>query len=281
MNHWIILAHAGAWDIPPSLHDCHLEGLKGALDAGKKVLEKGMGALEAAIEVVRFLEDYPGINAGRGSAKTLRDEVEMDASIMEGEHMNIGAVAHIRHVEHPIQLAYQVLTRSPHTLLVGEGAEEKALLWGLPFKPNSYFKEPFEPAGGDTVGCLIRDSQGHLVCASSTGGTANKWPGRVGDTPLPGCGYYVDDRIGGVVCSGEGEAIMRSLLAARAFFLMSQGLSAKKAAEEALRILESISPGEAGLLTLTKDGAWGWAYNTPHFPRGIIEAGDKEPRLWL
>src|SRR5215469_13843807 len=179
-------------------------GLEYALDAGYSVLEKGGSSLDAVSTAVRILEDDPLFNAGRGAALTREGAAELDAAIMDGKLQRAGAVASVRHVKNPVELARRVMEKSRHVLLVGPGAEEFALEEGFCLVPNLYFRtaervEQLEseqrgervsdlvpPAAQGTVGAVARDSKGDLAAATSTGGMTNKRPGRVGDSPIIG-----------------------------------------------------------------------------------------------
>lgn len=285
---WSLLVHAGAWDIPDNLIDRHMEGVYEAMRLAGKLLASGKSAVDAVVEAVAYLEDVPEINAGRGGSITNRGEVELDAAVMDGNTLQIGAVAYVKHVRNPVRLARRIMESSPHILLVGEGAEEMALQWRLEMQPNAYFLTEHEMKAWkkqlgvhDTVGAIALDHHGHIAVATSTGGTPLKWSGRVGDTPLPGCGYYADDRSGGVVCTGQGEAIMRTILAHRAITILQQRGDPQLAADQALDHLIQTTRGKAGLLVISPDGRWGSAFNTRHFPRGVWSSDMKRPRLWL
>ncbi len=285
---WILLVHAGAWDIPEALRERHAQAVEAAVRHAGNLLKAGKSAIDAVVEAVAYLEDIPEINAGRGGSITNRGEVEMDAAVMDGNTLQVGAAAYIKHVRNPVRLARRIMESSPHILLVGEGAEEMALQWRLEMQPNEYFITDHElknwrnrVMGTDTVGAVALDGQGHIAVAASTGGTPFKWSGRVGDTPLPGCGYYADDRAGAVVCTGQGEAIMRTVMAFRAMYLLQSQGDPQWAADTALDYLIQTTGGKAGLLVLSPDGRWGVAYNTDHFPRAVWASDMKEPHVWL
>ena len=285
---WLVLAHAGAWGIPEGSAERHIQAVHEAVVRAGRLLAAGKSAVDAVVEAVAYLEEVPEINAGRGGFLTRKGEVEMDAAVMDGNTLQIGAAAYIKHVRNPVYLARRIMESSPHILLVGEGAEEMALHWRLELQPNRYFISPSEEQNWrrqaeshDTVGAVAIDRHGHLATAVSTGGTPFKWSGRIGDTPLPGCGYFADDRTGAVVCTGEGEAIMRTVMAFRAASILQATGDPQQAAEGALAYLEQMTRGRAGLLVVSPDGRWAAAYNTPDFPRAVWSSTMKAPLIWL
>src|SRR5579872_3669543 len=199
--------HGGAGPIPaqaltPTRDKEFRTSLRTSLDAGYQVLESGGSSLDAVTTAVRILEDDPLFNAGRGAALTRGGWAELDAAVMEGNQQRAGAVASVRHVKNPVDLARRVMEKSRHVLLVGAGAEEFALEEGLALVPNLYFRtverqrqleseqrgqavSELDPASG-TVGAVAFDQQGNLAAATSTGGMTNKRSGRVGDSPIIG-----------------------------------------------------------------------------------------------
>ena len=267
---WAIAVHGGACRIPSALQAPRREGCAAALQAGKMILERGGSALEAVKAAVCLLEDDPLFNAGRGSVANADGEVEMDAGIMDGATLDVGAVACVRFLYNPVEAAHAML-REPPVLLVGAGAEAFATARGI-----AECKEGIRPAthdGGnhDTVGCVARDREGHVAAATSTGGLAGTLTGRVGDAPLPGCGFYAEDGIGAVSLSGDGEAIARTLLAAR----VMRALETKGAGAAAATIFEPLARlgAEAGVILLDRDGAIGVAHNSPHFAAAHAREG--------
>jgi beta-aspartyl-peptidase (threonine type) len=227
--------HGGAWNIPDDAVDAHRRGLAPPLLAGYEALRKGASALDAVELAVRMLEDDPVYNAGRGSHLNAAGELEMDASIMEGTRRRAGAVAAIDGVKHPVSVARRVMEDSPHVLLVGRGAKQFARRAGVELCTTRSLlvgreRERFEKIrAGDrslvaaefsprarphgTVGAVARDRKGRVAAATSTGGTQDKAPGRVGDSAIPGSGTYADDRRGAASCTGWGEPILRAALA--------------------------------------------------------------------
>lgn len=282
--HIAMIVHGGAWAIPDDQVEAHRQGCRAALAAGWAILESGGSALDACEAAVRVLEDDPAFDAGVGAHLTADGAVELDAAIMDGHTLRYGAVAGLRRVRNPISLARHIL-EGPATFLVGEGAERYAAAHGLPLCDNQELIVERErrlwerwragqmataphdaqtvPDVRDTVGALALDCRGNLAAANSTGGTPFKLSGRVGDTPLIGCGLYADAQIGGAVCTGWGEAIVRVALARRVVDLLERGLPPQAAAEAAVRVLNRrVVGGSGGCIVLTPDGRPGVAWNT-------------------
>ncbi len=283
----VLVVHGGAGTIPEERQEAAIAGCRRAAQAGWSILVAGGSALDAVEAAVRALEEDPTFNAGRGSVITRAGTVEMDALIMDGATLRAGAVAAIRRVRHPIMLARAVMERTPHVLLVGHGAEALAELLGLPMADEAELVAPRDRArwealqrGGppdlravlaeamaepmDTVGAVALDAAGHVAAAVSTGGISNKWPGRVGDSALVGCGAYADDRCGAAAATGWGETLMRVVIAKTACDFIALGLSPQAAVEAALRLLEERVGGRGGLIALDPMGRLGIAHNTPH-----------------
>ncbi len=268
----VLVVHGGAGRINPQHAQPRAAALARALDAGWAVLTAGGRALDAVVAAVQVLEDDPLFNAGRGSSLTRAGTVEMDAGLMDGHTLAVGAVAAVRRVANPIRLAREVLHHSEHIFLVGPGAEAFAQHRGLPLvDPQTLITEerrrqwqahqPTAPTG-DTVGAVALDVQGDLAAATSTGGLLAKALGRVGDSPLVGCGFYAENALGACSTTGLGEAIARVLLAFRAVSLLSQVSSPTEAARQALTLLKERTGGEAGLILLSPTGRIGVAWNT-------------------
>ncbi len=283
----VLIVHGGAGRIPESAREERAEGLTQALDAGWAVLANGGSALDAVVAAVRVMEDLSMFNAGRGSALTRAGTVEMDAGVMDGATLGVGAVAGVRRVAHPILLARRVLDASPHIFLAGEGAEVFALEQGIPLvEPEALVTEKqrqalarrlaaLAPTVADTVGAVALDARGHLAAATSTGGIVGKMPGRVGDSPLVGCGFYADDMLGACSATGIGESIARALLSFRAVSALSR-LDAQRAAEDALAYMAERVGGQAGLILLARDGRMGIAWNSPHMSYAFRTVGDEQ-----
>jgi beta-aspartyl-peptidase (threonine type) len=275
----VLVVHGGAWNIPPEMQAAHLAGTQQAVAVGWEILQGGGSALDAAEAAIRAMEDDPTFDAGVGSVLTADGTVELDAGIMEGETLKIGAVAALRQYAAPISIARRVLEYTHHHLLVGEGAEAFAADQGFSAIPNerlivareqelyAAFRAGTRNAAdsfgkSDTVGAIARDNHGRLVAGNSTGGVSFSHAGRVGDAPLPGVGYYADNRFGAVVCTGWGEHIMRVGLALRAMHLLESGLPAQAVANQAVTLIRERVGGQAGLLVIDEQGRIGIAHST-------------------
>jgi len=279
-----ILVHGGAAKVSEEVLRAREEGCRRAALVGWEILEKGGSALDAVEAAVRVMEEDPFFNAGRGSALTMEGQIEMDAAIMDGSTLKAGAVGAVRNILHPVSLARLVMEKTPHVLIVGEGALRLARLYGmeevpleslvterqrLQWKNAGHF--PYE---GDTVGAVAIDKNGHVAAATSTGGLIGKLPGRLGDTPLIGCGTYADDLAGAASATGIGEAIIKVVLAKTACDLMRQGLHPQEAAHKAIHILEERTGGKGGIILVDREGRLGWAFNSECMPIAFME-GDR------
>lgn len=259
-------------------------GLTAALLAGQAVLEKS--ALDAVEQAVRALEDCPVFNAGRGAVYSHEGEQHMDAAIMSGQNREAGAVAGIQRVRNPITLARKVLSHSQHILLIGQGAEQFAKEQNCTFAEDDYFHSDYRwqqllaireqhttaldhGIGLGTVGAVALDSHGHLAAATSTGGMTNKRYGRVGDSPLIGCGTYADDRCA-VSATGHGEYFIRSAfaydIAARMRYAQ---MSLAAACKAALNTVAELGGG-GGVIAIDADGNFSTPFNTGRMYRGAI-----------
>src|SRR5712664_3235252 len=226
-----LIVHGGAWDIPDEAIDACKSGCQRALTAGWAILHRGGSALDAIEAAIVVLEDDPVFDAGYGSHLNLDGRVECDAIVMNGGTLRSGAAATLQRVKNPIRLARKILESCPHMMLVAEGAERFAKEHGIKLcKPEELVSEAEQEAwmkckadkhaaehhrGHEqgTVAAVAIDREGRLFAATSTGGTCCKLPGRVGDSPLIGCGCYADSEAGGVSCTGYGEAIMKIVMA--------------------------------------------------------------------
>jgi beta-aspartyl-peptidase (threonine type) len=292
-----IIIHGGAWDIPRSVRRAHVEGVKAAAARGMEVLGQGGTAVRAVIEAVKVLEANPTFDAGRGSFLNAAGQVELDAIVMDGRDLSVGAVAAVQNVLHPVELADLVRTRSPHCFLVGRGAADFARFCGMrvcspeellvgrekqrylrlkkrkkkKFRIRPMFEGRVRKGSfpSDTVGAVAFDRLGGTAAATSTGGVPNKLPGRVGDSPLVGAGAYADRRSGGASSTGLGESILKVLMAKTAVDLMGEGWTASRAAREAVRRLQRRVDGLGGVITIDGRGRCGYAYNTPFMARAV------------
>jgi beta-aspartyl-peptidase (threonine type) len=229
--------------------------------------------LDAAEAAVVVLEDNPLFNAGTGSALNSLGQVEMDAAIMEGETLRAGAVAAVRGIKNPIKLARRVMEDGRHLLFAGEGALLFAREIGFPqCDPEALIVEAERARWQEkhgTVGCVALDADGRIAVATSTGGIFNKLPGRVGDSSLIGCGTYANDH-GGVSCTGQGEAIIRIVMAKTALDFLKEGAEPRAAAHQAIALLAQKTGGTAGLIMIDRRGKIGYARNTECMPVGFI-----------
>lgn len=259
---WAIIVHGGAKTIAADEADAHRDGCARAAAAGADVLRRGGSAIDAARIAVRVLEDDPVFNAGHGSVANAAGDVEMDAGIMNGTTLAVGAVAAVQRIANPVEAAAALLDAAP-VLLVGEGAEAFALDRGIAAWDETPDTRPPRKAGHDTVGCVAMDSNGGFAAAASTGGLDGTLPGRVGDTPMPGCGFYADDAVGAVALSGEGEAIARTTLGSQ----VMRAMETRPAGAAVRSILEPLQrlDAEAGVVAIDSAGRIGVAHNTGHF----------------
>jgi beta-aspartyl-peptidase (threonine type) len=273
-----IILHGGAGDIPEDELSKRLDGCKEAALEGWKILEKDGSALDAVEIAVTVLEDNPLFNAGTGSALNLLGQIEMDAAIMDGRTLSAGAVAAVNSIKNPIRLARRILEDGRHLLLAGEGAVSFARQAGFPeCPPESLIVEPARRRWQDnhgTVGCVALDRGGGLAAGTSTGGMFNKLPGRVGDSPLIGCGTYADG-IGGGSCTGDGEAIIRIVMAKTALDFVRSGCDPMEAAKRAVALLEEKTGAQAGLIIVDRQGRAGHARNTARMPVCLISDAGK------
>jgi beta-aspartyl-peptidase (threonine type) len=225
------------------------------------------------------LEDDPLFNAGTGSTLNRLGGIEMDAAIMEGKSLRAGAVAAVSGIKNPIRLARRIMEDGRHVMLASEGALSFAREIGFAqCPPEELIVESAQKVWNEkhgTVGCVALDSTGNIAVATSTGGTFNKLPGRVGDSPLPGCGTYADD-CGGVSCTGHGEAIMRVVLGKAALEFIRNGVDAGSAAQQAVALLAQKTGSTAGLIMIDQQGRIGYACNTTHMPVCFIRNGLSE-----
>lgn len=264
-----IIVHGGAGTVRDDRLPRHLEGCKEAALVGWKILEQAGTALDAVEAAVVALEDNPLFNAGTGSTLNSRGEIEMDAAITEGSSHRAGAVAAVQKIKNPIKLARRVMEDGRHVLLASEGALLFARQIGFPeCAPEDLVVEErrkhWQERHG-TVGAVALDAAGVIAVATSTGGILGKLPGRVGDSPLFGCGTYADD-YGGVSCTGDGEAIIGSVLAKTAVTFLEKGTEAQVAAKMAVTVLEEMATGRGGLILIDRWGKIGYARNTSHMP---------------
>src|SRR6202165_3638434 len=297
-----LIVHGGAWDIPDEAVEACKSGCHAALAAGWSILSCGGSALDAVEATVTVLEDDPVFDAGYGSHLNFDGRVECDAIVMNGATLRAGAAATLQRIKNPIRLARKILEHCPHMMLVAEGAERFAKAQGMQLckpeelvseaeweawqkcKEDTHAAEHHRGHEQGTVGAVAIDSNGNLFAATSTGGTCCKLPGRVGDSPLIGCGCYADSEAGGVSCTGHGEAIMKVVLAKTAVDLLRQRAicvdspaasscdlsTADMAAREAVHLFAKRTHATGGLILLYSHGNPGFAFNTPRMAYGFV-----------
>lgn len=298
-----IIVHGGAWRIAEETHADHIGGTHVAAEAGWKILAAGGSALDAVEKAVSVMEDDPTFDAGVGSVLNRTGDIEMDAIIMDGSTLELGAVAAVRGITNPIQLARMILQHPDHNILVSEGARRFAEQHGMRLcaeaeltvqreieryrrlqqTPEYELSHEFRPAMGnpqDTVGAVALDAEGNIAAATSTGGAAYKLPGRVGDSPLVGCGAYADNLTGGASTTGHGESIMRVVLAKTATDALAHGVNVQEAADYAIKTMFDRTGGYGGIILLDRTGQRAFAYNTPHMAVAWAdEHGDIHARI--
>ncbi len=269
----IVHGGAGAWqsDIE-RLQQAMTVCIEAAL-VGQAVLTQAGTAVDAVEAAVRVLEASPVLNAGHGSYPNANGNIEMDALIMDGKDLNLGAVAAVQRIRSPISLARRVMEDCDDALLVGPGTNAFADNIGFPCCELSDLLVDMEPPPtkqsntlGDTVGAVAIDSFGNVAAATSTGGTINKVPGRVGDSPLVGCGGYADNHTAAVSATGRGEDLMKVVISKQVCDFVGSGLSANSACEAAIVLLEERVSGSGGVIAIDARGQIGFAYNTFAMP---------------
>jgi beta-aspartyl-peptidase (threonine type) len=273
VGHWAVIVHGGCKPVAPQEEPANRVGIAAAVSAAARLLAAGASSLDAVEAAVRALEDDSCFNAGTGAVAKADGVVELDASIMEGGDLKVGAVCALQGVRNPVSVARALLDEE-ETLLAGEGARKFAQAQG--FRMETLAPRQDAAAGCDTVGCVAIDQNGRIAVATSTGGLNGALPGRVGDAPLPGCGFYADDTLGGVSLTGEGERIMRVMLAGRVMEALRTGPDAQAAADLGLQALDRIG-GEAGVIAVDRSGHIGWSHNAAQMAVGWMRAADSEP----
>ncbi len=287
-----IVVHGGAgqWKYSVDHLKKAVSACREASKAAQVILRAGGPALDAIEAAVRFLEDAPFVDAGKGSYLNAAGEIELDALIMDGATMNLGAVAAVRGIRNPVSLARDVMSKSRHNFLVAQGAEEFAdsisfprcesedlitdeqrviyqeYLLFIDSQNGTYSSDSVEFDEGDTVGAVAIDMDGNLAAATSTGGTKLKEPGRVGDSPLVGSGAYADNFTAAVSATGHGESLMKILISKRVCDFVANGLSTQGACEAAIDVLSERVAGHGGLIAVDRKGRVGITFNTAAMP---------------
>ncbi|MES1218891.1 MAG: isoaspartyl peptidase/L-asparaginase [Bacteroidota bacterium] len=302
MSKFTMAIHGGAGTIlkeqmTPELEAAYTDGLRIALDAGYTVLAAGGSAIDAVNASMIVLEDNLLFNAGRGSVFTKKGEQEMDAAIMDGKTLDAGAVAGIKNVRNPIELATAVMQHSDHVFLCGEGANDFALKRGIKLEPDEYFfsqfrydqwkamrdsdnysldhsnqrlEELMKDKKFGTVGAVACDNKGNIAAATSTGGMTNKKYGRIGDSPLIGCGTYANNKTCAISCTGHGEPFIRGVAAYDVSCLMEyRGLSLHEAMNIVVNDKLVKLEGEGGMIGVDANGNAALLFNSAGMYRGV------------
>ena len=291
-----IAIHGGAGtmsreEMTAELEQDYRRALSTALDTGYALLEQGAPSLDVIVAVIRVMEDSPLFNAGKGAVFTSSGIHELDASIMDGRTLNAGAVGAVRYVKNPIHAARLVMDKSPHVMLIGEGAQEFAFAHGVERVPMDYFYTEYRykqlikaqelEKSGDagltykfgTVGAVALDKNGNLAAGTSTGGTTNKRFGRVGDSPIIGAGNYASNQTCAVSGTGQGEFFIRSVVGHDIAALMEyRGLTVEQAAREVVMQKLVDLGGEGGVIAVDGKGAVALEFNSAGMYRGAIDA---------
>lgn len=280
--------------MPDDMVEAHIRGVRNALAAGWRVLERAGCALDAVEEAVVIMEDDETFDAGRGSFLNRDGKVQLDALVMDGATLRAGGVGCVERLRNPIRAARKILSESPHVYFVGEGAERFAAEHGIPLCHNEDLVIPrevehlrayqaehaqhgndlFAPTSDDmtishdTVGAVALDRAGNIAAATSTGGTLNKAPGRLGDSSLIGCGCYADNASAAASTTGWGEPIMKLVLAKWTADRIAAGNLPEWAAKEAMNYLKQRVNGHGGIIVLDTQGHFGIAHNTPRMAWG-------------
>lgn len=309
-----IAIHGGAGtilkeDMTPELEAAYLKGLNDSLSAAYAVLEEGGTAINAVKAAIVILEDNLMFNAGRGSVFTKKGVQEMDAAIMSGKDLSAGAVAAVRNVRNPIELAAEVMQNSNHVFLSGKGANDFAIKQGIKLEPDEFFfsqfrydqwkairdsdnysldhthqglEELFKDKKFGTVGAVACDKDGNIAAATSTGGMTNKKYGRIGDSPLIGCGTYANNKTCAISCTGHGEPFIRAVAAHDVSCLMEyKGMSLQDAMHEVVNIKLIKMEGEGGMIGVDAAGNIAMVLNSAGMYRGMRNSdGDNYVRIY-
>lgn len=312
---WALVLHGGAGgidreDLSQEQEQAYRKALSEAAEAGAKVLRRGGSALDAVEAAVELMEDDPLFNAGRGAVFTAEGKSELDASIMDGRTLKAGAVAGVTRTKNPIALAREVMERSDHVFLAGEGADAFSRERKLTQVDPAYFYTerrwrsleralaredlpvPKKPRGAEkadrgrlddlvhdegkhgTVGVVALDSRGDLAAGTSTGGTNAKLWGRVGDSPIIGAGTYASNASCAVSATGEGEYFIRLSVARDVCALVEyKGMSVQAAADEVIKRKLTALGGDGGVIALSPKGDMAWSFNTSGMYRARIADG--------
>ncbi len=291
-----LVIHGGAGSIlkknmtPEKEAACEAKLLE-ALKKGYGILESGGSSIDAVTAAINILEDSPLFNAGKGAVLTEKGIAELDASIMEGKTLMAGAVAGVTHVKNPINLARLVMEKSPHVMMIGNGAEEFGKENNVEMVENEYFitkerweqylrmkkslEEKAKAEKHGTVGCVALDKEGNLAAGTSTGGMMMKKFGRVGDAPIIGAGTYANNSTCAVSATGHGEYFIRLGVAKDISSLMEyKNMSLLNSAEEVINKKLTALKGDGGVIAIDKNGNIAMPFNTPGMYRGYLLSGE-------
>ena len=303
----VIVVHGGAGTWRPERSQQGLEGVKKAAKTGFEILRRGGSAVDSVMEAVAIMEDGGAFNAGYGSSLNIEKRVEMEASIMDGKTLQAGAVGLLEDIKNPVRLARIVMEKTDHTFVVGKGAEKLAKIFSLERRKATtelrlkYYEQQRKaltegrlqlPKLADlvkrhpelfpleTVGAVALDHDGNVAAATSTGGFPLKLPGRIGDSPLIGCGNYADNQAGACSATGVGEIAIRLVLAKTVCNFMENGKSAQEAVELAVDLVNhriTDAYNSMGLIAIDAHGRVGAAHNSPNLCWTYITPETQEP----
>ncbi|XP_038152394.1 isoaspartyl peptidase/L-asparaginase-like [Cyprinodon tularosa] len=293
----VLVVHGGAWAIPDELAPISVQGVKAAARHGSSVLRSGGSALDAVEAAVRALEDNPFFNAGHGATLNIAGEVQLDAIIVDGKTLAFGSVSCVKNIANPVSLARAVMEKTSHVMLTGRGANKFAESIGIAMVPTDKLvtecerkewekhkkyiagvNEEFNTQWAhDTVGAVALDSAGNVACATSTGGTRHKMVGRVGDSPVIGCGAYADNISGAVSCTGHGESILKVTLARLILSHVEQGKSVEDASQLSLQHMGDRVQGAGGAIVVSPSGQWAATFTT----KRMAWAAAEDDVLWF
>ena len=272
----VVFVHGGATRFKEEFHEEIINALQKAALLGLCVLDKGGTGLDAAESIIRSLESTTLFTAGRGAEPNLIGDIELDAMIMDGSRLESGAVMAVQGIVHPISLARYVLERTSTMQIVGAGAHrlhQQMIDEGYRCEDSPGITSgPAISEGCDTVGCIVVDTSGRIVAASSTSGWRGKLPGRVGDSPVIGAGVYANE-LAGATCTGRGEQILRISMARMAVYYAEEGLSVAESCDKIMRVLRERTTGDAGLIMADHDGRVALGFDTPHLPVVLARNG--------
>ena len=308
-----IVIHGGAGTIlkenmTPEMEHAYENKLAEAISVGHKILKEGGSSQEAVEKTIHVMENSPLFNSGKGAVLTAEESIALDASFMDGNTLDAGAVAGVKHIKNPISAAIRVMKNSPHVMLAGEGADYFAANQGLDTVPESYFitenrlsdlrrvkkresdqkvsinlieEQYFKNQRIGTVGCVALDLQGNLSSGTSTGGMTNKKWGRIGDAPIIGAGTYANNASCGVSATGWGEFFIRSVVAHDIAALVEySGLTINEASKRVMKKVKDLG-GDGGVVVLDTKGNVAMEFNTPGMYRAHMDSdGNLEVKIY-